>query len=132
MKRKIRNLTVVLVVMLGLLAAFSEAPSAHAWPWSTQTKVGASVGWRGNIMLSAVRCQSATLVANGRTYYGSVSNPWYSTKCNISFSNVPVNTNAYITVRASYLFTSRTVSVWRWVPKPSLTENVTVADIWLN
>jgi hypothetical protein len=47
---------------------------------------------------------------------------------------VPVNTNAYITVRATYnfLLTNKTVSAWRWVPKPSTFENVTVADIWLN
>ena len=34
MKGKIRNFVLVFVVMLGLLAAFTEAPSAHAWPWT--------------------------------------------------------------------------------------------------
>ncbi len=132
MKRRIRNLTLVFVVMVGLLVAFTEVKSAHAWPWSSRTSVEAWVGWHGNIMLSAVRCNSATLIANGQTYTGAVSNPWYSTKCKVSFSNVPVNTNAYITVRATYLFSGKTVSATRWIPKPSTFENVTVADIWLN
>ena len=132
MKGKIRNLVLVFVVMLGLLAAFTQTESAHAWPWSSRTSVEASVGWRGNIMLGAVRCQSATLYVNGQTFNGSVSNPWYSTKCKVSFNNIPVNTNAYITVKGSYLFTGKTVSVWRWVPKPATFENVTVADIWFN
>ena len=42
------------------------------------------------------------------------------------------STNAYITVRGTYLWSSKTVSAWRWVPKPSTFENVTVADIWFN
>ena len=135
MKGKIRNFVLVFVVMLGLLAAFTEAPSAHAWPWSSRTTVEASVGWRGNFMPGTMRCHSATASVNGQTFYATVSNPWYSTKCKVTFHNVPVNTNAYITVRATYNFplpTTRTVSAWRWVPKPSTFENVTVADIWLN
>jgi hypothetical protein len=132
MKSKIRNFVLVFVVMLGLLAAFTQTESAHAWPWSSRTTVEASVGWRGNIMLGAVRCNSATLYVNGQTYNASVSNPWYSTKCKVTFNNIPVNTNAYITVRATYLWTNKTVSAWRWVPKPATFENVTVADIWLN
>ena len=132
MKGKIRNFMLVFVVMLGLLAVFTETKSAHAWPWSSRTTVEASVGWRGSVFPTAVRCHSATLYVNGQTYNGSVSNPWYSTKCKVSFNNIPVNTNAYITVRASYFSASKTVSAWRWVPKPSTFENVTVADIWLN
>jgi hypothetical protein len=83
-----------------------------------------------------MRCHSATAsTSTARPSTAPVSNPWYSTKCKVTFHNVPVNTNAYITVRATYNFplpTTRTVSAWRWVPKPSTFENVTVADIWLN
>jgi len=132
MKGKIRNFVLVFVVMLGLLAAFTQTESAHAWFWSKTTTVEASVGWRGNIVPGAVRCQVATIYYNGQTYNGSVSSPLYSTKCKVTFNNVPVNTNVYISVRAAYLWSNKATSVWRWVPKPSLFENVTVADIWLN
>ena len=115
-----------------LLSARNRYPEPQPQPYALKTTVEASVGWRGNIMLGAVRCNSATLYVNGQTYNGSVSNPWYSTKCKVSFNNIPVNTNAYITVRGSYLWSSKTVSAWRWVPKPSTFENVTVADIWFN
>ena len=79
-----------------------------------------------------MRCYSPTIYYNGQTYSGSVSHPWYSTKCKLTFNNVPVNTNVYISVRTSFLLTNKTVSVWRWVPKPYTFENVTVSDIWVN
>ena len=60
-------------------------------PWSSRTTVEASVGWRGSVFPTAVRCHSATLYVNGQTYNGSVSNPWYSTKCKVSFNNIPVS-----------------------------------------
>ncbi len=131
MKGKIRNFVLVFVVMLGLLAVFTETKSAHAWPWSSKTTVEAWVGYRNNIV-PGMRCYSPTIYYNGQTYSGSVSHPWYSTKCKLTFNNVPVNTNVYISVRTSFLLTNKTVSVWRWVPKPYTFENVTVSDIWVN
>lgn len=132
MKGKIRNLILALVVMLGLLATFTQTESAHAWPWSSRTTVEVSVVKPGNYLPGAVRCFSGALVVNGQTYYGSVSNPWYSTKCTVTFYSVPVNTNADITVYAQYRGANKLARGQRWVPKPWVSENVTVADLYIN
>jgi hypothetical protein len=109
MKSKIRNLVLVLVVMLGLLAAFTEShrptpgPGAVGLP-SRRPSAGAATSSPPPFAARAPRSPSTP------DDQRLVSNPWYSTKCKVSFNNVPVNTNAYITVRASYFSTSKTVS----------------------
>ena len=60
MKGKIRNFVLVFVVMLGLLAVFTETKSAHAWPWSSKTTVEAWVRCRGNSILQTIRWHRAT------------------------------------------------------------------------
>lgn len=114
------------ILALTLAVAFlgATATPSRAWWWSSTTEVKASGTYSGLTYWGTFKCADATLVVDGRTYYGSVSKSWTSNTCNATFQNIPVNKSGYLTIRS---YVEMFGKQWHngsssvWVGKPALT-----------
>ncbi|HEY9088894.1 MAG TPA: hypothetical protein VIO36_12050 [Anaerolineaceae bacterium] len=98
----------ILFSIVAMLAIFFATPSpTYAWPWSSKYNVKIDLKFkasRGILAGDAVDCKSATLSVGAKTYTASVSNPWLSNNCSLTFNNVDVKTNGNYTVTLKYRY----------------------------
>ncbi len=96
-------LTMALVIILFGAFAIPEPVNAYLWSPTYNVKVNVSLKPRvGLAPIDAVDCKSASITVSGKTYYATVSNPWLSNSCSITFKNVYVPVNGYYNVKLNY------------------------------
>jgi hypothetical protein len=107
-----------LVVTLILFGA--TATPSRAWWWETTYTVKAQ-GTYSSPYYQALSCRSATLVAGGRSYTGSVSTNWFAWNgCNVQFNGIPVRSGwAQLTVTGTAMFRTVRGTAWVYIGGPN-------------
>lgn len=117
-----------------LLTCLATPRSAYAWHWSSKYNVKVDITFkptRGTFPINVVDCKKATMSVGGKLYTASVTNPWLSNKCSVSFNGVDVKTSGTYTVKLTYkyYFSDYTKDVYVSLSRPlgaTLTRSATV------
>jgi len=119
----IKKIAVIAILCIMIFVSFVPPESASAYLWSPTYNVSISLSFKpktGAQAINAVDCTSAKLYVGGITYTATVSNPWLSNSCKLTFNKVKVNTNGNYTLQVSYkaYFLSSTKSLSVYLSRP--------------